>query len=171
MLPAMLRWIPCALCAIALSACSDSSKTQPEYESRWFTYPDSTRTGRNRLCEVNYYVSHDTLYTSEKYHFLSLVYSWDEDSTLAYSRMVFFDRTQTDSAGWYHLPLNQEDIFWREPGTHLSGIVLNSYIGNKYEYKNKVHADAYLYNNYKRTSEDDVRRLPPQLQKLLPIIK
>ena len=153
-----------------LSACTDRETIQPEYESQWFSYPDSTYTGRNRLCEVNYYVSGDTLYTSEKYHFLTLVYSWETDSSLAYQHMVFFDREQTDSAGWYRLPLNREAIP-REPQTYLSGIVLRSYMGDKYDYKHKPHADAYLYNIFRNVSDDDVRQLTPELQKLLPTIK
>lgn len=155
---------------VILSACTDRETIQPEYESQWFSYPDSTYTGRATLCKVNYYVSGDTLYTSEKYHFLTLVYSWETDSTLAYQHIVFFDREQTDSAGWYRLPLNREEIP-REPQTYLSGIVLRSYMGDKYDYKNKPHADAYLYNIFRGVSDDNVQHLTPELQKLLPIIQ
>ena len=143
-----------------------------DFETQWFQYPDSTYLKLENLCVVKYYVSGDTLFTSEKYHFLTLGYSWDEDSTLAYQHMIFFDKSQqSDSNGWYHIVIDKNNIP-REPATHISSIALRSYLGDKYDYRNKPHADAHLYNATKEIVAGRERiTLSPQLQKLYSIIK
>lgn len=143
-----------------------------DYESQWFQYPDSTCRYLNDLCVVKYYVNKDTIFTSEKYHFLTLGYSWDVDTTLAYTHIIFFDRSQkADSDGWYKLIIDKENIP-REPDTHISSIALRSYCGDKYDYKHKPHADAMLFNATKEAGAGRDRNiLSPQLSKLYETIR
>lgn len=156
-----------------LIGCSNTDSVSEGYESQWFSYPDSTYRNRIDVCKVKYYVGGNIIYTSEKYHFLTLAYSWDCDNTLAYQHIVFFDKSQErDAGGWYTIVINRDDIP-REPDTHLSGIVLRNYIGDKYTCNTgDPHADAYLYNSSLELSAGkDRNTLSPQLTKLLPIIR
>lgn len=143
-----------------------------EYETQMFCYPDSTCRHLIDLCEVRYYVEDSIIYTSEKYHFITLGYSWDNDTTLAYTHMIFFDRRQeADSTGWYKLVIDKNNIP-REPGTHISSIALRSYCGDKYDYKHLPHADAMLFNATKEIASARERNtLSPQLSKLYELIK
>lgn len=137
-------------------------------ETAWFSYPNEDRATRTNLCEVNYYVLGDTLFTSEKYHFVTLGYEGETDPEMHYMEIVYFDKMQNpDTDGWYHIVLNRNDIY-REPNTRLTSIVLRSYIGDKYDYKDssKPHVNAYLFDIAKDNAE-----LTPQLKKLLPIIQ
>lgn len=143
-----------------------------DYESQWFQYPDSSYQNLNNLLVVKYYVNGDTIFTSEKYHFITLGYSWDKDSTQAYQHIIFFDRSQSpDSDGWYRIVIDKTNIP-REPETHISSIALRSYCGDKYDYKHKPHADAHLFNATKEIgAARDRNTLSPQLSKLYEIIK
>lgn len=143
-----------------------------DYETQWFQYPDSTAREREDLCVVKYYVNGDTIFTSEKYHFISLGYSWDADTTLAYAHIIFFDRNQNvDSRGWYQLVIDKDNIP-REPGTHISSIALRCYCGDKYDYRHRPHADAHLFNATREIwAARDRNVLSPQLEKLYDIIK
>lgn len=144
-----------------------------DYESQWFQYPDSNLRDLHNLVVVKYYVNGDTLFSSEKYHFMSLGYSWDADTTMAYMHMIFFDRKQNpDSNGWYRIVIDKENIP-REPGTHISSIALRSYFGEKYpDYKHRPHADAMLFNATKEVGVGRDRNvLSPQLSKLYETIK
>lgn len=154
------------------SETASPTAVEAEYESQWFQYPDSTCRYLNNLCVVKYYVNGDTLFTSEKYHFVSLGYSWDADSTLAYMHMIFFDRKQEmDSNGWYRIVIDKDNIP-REPGTHISSIALRSYMGEKYDYKHNPHADAHLFNATKEVPAGRDRNiLSPQLSKLYKTIR
>lgn len=154
------------------SETASSTAVEADYESQWFQYPDSTCLYLNNLCVVKYYVNGDTLFTSEKYHFVSLGYSWDANSTLAYMHMIFFDRKQEmDSNGWYRIVIDKDNIP-REPGTHISSIALRSYMGEKYDYKHNPHADAHLFNATKEvTAGRDRNILSPQLSKLYKTIR
>lgn len=145
------------------------------FESQWFVYPDTSFRKLHRLCVVKYYVSNDTLYTSEKYHFVSLIYSNDSDNSMMYQHMIFFDKKQnTNVDGWYSVHLDKNSIP-REPDTHLSGFVLNAYIGNKYPNavsEHKPHANAYLFNATKEIEYENERdELSEELKKLIDIIK
>lgn len=156
-----------------LMGCSYSNNQCQVYETQWFSHPDSTYLNRVEVCEVKYYVDSNKIYTSEKYHFLTLAYSWDNDNTLAYQHIIFFDKSQErNDEGWYQIAINRNEIP-REPATHLSGIVLRNYIGEKYTCNTgDPHADAYLYNSSLELSAGkDRNTLSPQLTKLLPIIK
>lgn len=143
-----------------------------DYESQWFQYPDSNCIDLHNLCVVKYYVNDDTLFTSEKYHFVSLGYSWDADTTLAYSHIIFFDRKQNlDRNGWYRIVIDKENIP-REPGTHISSIALRAYMGEKYDYKHSPHADAHLFNATKEVAPGRDRKvLSPELSKLYETIR
>lgn len=143
-----------------------------DYESQWFQYPDSNLRDLHNLCVVKYYVDGDTIFTSEKYHFVSLSYSWDADTTLAYSHIIFFDRKQNpDNNRWYRIVIDKENIP-REPGTHISSIALRSYCGDKYDYKHRPHADAMLFNATKEAGAGRDRNvLSSQLSKLYETIK
>lgn len=142
------------------------------YESQWFQYPDSNLRDLHNLLVVKYYVNGDTLFTSEKYHFVSLGYSWDVDTTLAYQHIIFFDRKQKpDSNGWYRTVIDKENIP-REPETHISSIALRSYCGDSYDYKHKPHADAMLFNATKEVASGRDRNvLSPKLLKLYETIR
>lgn len=143
-----------------------------DYESQWFQYPDSNLRDLHNLCVVKYYVNGDTLFTSEKYHFVSLGYSRDADTTLAYSHIIFFDRKQEkDANGWYQIVIDKETIP-REPGTHISSIALRAYMGEKYDYKHQPHADAHLFNATREVAPGRDRNvLSPELSKLYQTIR
>lgn len=161
------------LAGLLLAACRPTTSAGTDYESQWFTYTDSVGGPVKQLCEVRYYVNGDTLFTSEKYHFLTLAYSFDDDNSLMYQHIVYFDRTQQpDRNGWYHIVLNREDIP-REPGTHLSAIVLRNCITPLRPPKEgEDQANAYLFNATTEMSRGrDRNLLTPQLSKLLPTIK
>ncbi len=166
--------VPIMLIALGCTTESRGERNSPSYETAWFSYPDSTYCSRVKLCEVNYYVNGDTLFTSEKYHFLTLVYSWDEDNSMAYQHIIYFDKSQeADPKGWYHIVIDQYNIP-RESATHLSGLVLRSYMGEKYDYKKpgQPHANAYLYNATTEIDADRERsKLSKELSKLYEIIK
>ncbi len=148
----------------------NQSKTT-QYETGWFSFPDSTYSHRIKLCEVKYYVNQDTLFTSEKYHFLTLGYSWNDDDSQAYQHIIYFDKRQQPCNGWYHIVIDSMTIP-REPDTHLSSIVLRSYVGDKYDYKNRPHANAYLFNATTEIEADrDRNKLSKELSKLYNIIK
>lgn len=144
-----------------------------DYESQWFQYPDSSCLNLNDLLVVKYYVNGNTIFTSEKYYFMTLGYSWDKDSTLAYQHIIFFDRSQSpNNDGWYQIVIDKTNIP-REPDTHFSSIALRSYCGDKYpDYRHKPHADAMLFNATKEiVSARDRNILSPELNKLYEIVK
>ncbi len=143
-----------------------------DFETQWFQYSDSTGYNLNDLCVVKYYVNGDTIFSSEKYSFASIGYSWDEDTTLAYHNIIFFDQNQKrNKDGWYSIVI-EENYIPREPETHLSSIALRSYRGNRYDYKNETHADALLFNVSKEIEAGRDRNvLSPQLKKLYETIK
>ena len=144
-----------------------------DFESQWFQYPDSTCRNLNNLCVVKYYVNGDTVFTSEKYHFVSLGYSRDEDCTLAYQHIIFFDRSQkSNSDGWYMIRIDKSNIP-REPNTHISSIALRAYYGDRYDNtEGRPHADAHLFNATKEVgAASDRNVLSPQLEKLYEFIK
>lgn len=144
-----------------------------DYESQWIRFPDSTCLKSHDVCVVKYYVEDDVLYTSEKFHTVTLIYSNDKDNSMAYQNMIYFDKEQSpDKNGWYKIRINKDDI-QRRPDTHISGIVLRSYIGNKYpQIVGKPHANANLFNSTKEIDTDNDRNeLSPQLVKLYQIIK
>lgn len=158
-----------------LSGCAgdrqDSHETgQPApYETARFIYPSDDRRSWTDLCEVRYYVNGDTLFTSEKYYFVTLSYQDDDDGERQYSQIVYFDKTQDpDSNGWYHLVFDRNDII-REPHSHLTSLVLRSYLGPKYDSSNpeRVHANAYLFNQTDYIfAGRDRNRMTPELKKL-----
>ena len=117
------------------------------YETQWVSYPDSTYKGRTNLCVVKYYCDGNVIYTSEKFHFISLVYSYDKDNSIVGQHIVWFDKFQNpDENGWYKCEINKNEIP-KEPGTHLSGIFLMNYYGDKYQLSvGAPMANAYLYN-------------------------
>lgn len=157
-----------------LNESEESAETSgvSDYESQWFQYPDSNLRDLHDLVVVKYYVNGDTLFSSEKYHFVSLGYSWDTDTTLAYSHIIFFDRKQNpDSNGWYRIVIDKENIP-REPGTHISSIVLRAYMGEKSDYKHQPHADAHLFNATREVAPGKDRNvLSPELSKLYQTIR
>lgn len=106
-------------CFIFASCQRNTTPSVANYETGWFTYTDSIGGPVKQLCEVRYFVHGDTLFTSEKYHFLTLAYSFDDDSTLMYQHIIYFDKEQQpDVNGWYHIVFNRNTIP-RESGTHL----------------------------------------------------
>ena len=162
------------LLSCIIFACSQHSKTDTtDYEIQWFTYADSVGGPVKQLCEVRYYVNGDTLFTSEKYHFLTLAYSFDDDNTLMYQHIICFNKDQQpDKNGWFHIVFNRDDIP-REPGTHLSGIVLRNCITPLRPTKEgDDHANAYLFNATTEMPRGrDRDKLTPQLSKLLHTIR
>lgn len=172
----MRYWMILLICMLVMVSCTgqQSEGEAVLYETGMFTIPDSTLRGeRHDIWKVKYYVNGDTLFTSEKYHFLSLVYSYNETNEMAFQHIEFFNKQQAANAdGWYQITLADADIPY-EPDTHLSGIVLRSYLGDKYDYKAyyHAHADAYLFNNTMEMAADrDRNELTQQLRKLLPYI-
>ena len=104
---------------------------------------------------------------------MTIIYSYDTDDSMAYQNMIYFDKKQSpDKNGWYKIKINRDDI-QRHPDTHVSGIVLRSYIGDKYPPKvGNPHANAYLFNSTKEIDTDNDRNnLSPQLMKLYSIIQ
>lgn len=165
-----------ATAMLMLVSCTRTTSPEDgtEYETAMFSSPDSTLTSRTNLCEVRYYVNADTLFTNEKYFFVSLTFSDDNDADKHYDQFVFFDKSQQPNKdGWFHIIFDRKDIY-REPNSHVSAIVLRSYMGDKYDYANPKlpHADAYLYNTTDYIAAGRYRNeLTPQLSKLLPIIQ
>lgn len=133
-------------------------------DSSWFESVEEID-NREKICEVNYYVSGDTLFTSQKYSVLTLSYSLDVDSFFLYRQTFVFDEKQRQNAdGWYHIILNSDNIY-REPATHLSAIVLHRFSNNHDGFR---ESKAYLYE---ATYDDSsYNQLSPQLTKLYPII-
>lgn len=162
------------LSCVLFTSCNQHNTTvTTDYETQWFTYTDSVGGPVKQLCETKYYVNGDTLFTSEKYHFLTLAYSFDDDNTLMYQHIIYFDKNQQpDRNGWYHIVFTREDIP-REPETHLSGIVLRNCITPlRASRVGEGHANAYLFNStHEMARGRDRNILSPQLSKLLPIIK
>lgn len=150
-----------------------SVKSADDFETATFSYPDTAGRGvRHDVCKVSYYVSGDTIFTSERYHYLNLVYSYDADNTMAYHKIIFFDRNQTPEDGWYEIHISQ-DPPERMEGTHLSGIVLRGYRDKYHPEGNGLpNADAYIYNATKEiATSSEKSELSPQLSKLLLYIK
>ncbi len=144
-----------------------------KYETQWISYPDSAYRNRTNICEVKYYCEGNIIYTSEKFHFITLAYSWDSDNSMAYQHIVWFVRFQnTDKDGWYKCSIEKSEIP-KHPDTHLSGIVLMNYIGNKYEHKvGSPMANAYLYNATEEMAPAKDRNiLSPELKKLYEAIR
>lgn len=171
-----MKYLYLIVIATIFTACSHTTPNDysAEFETAWFSYPNDDLSSRTDLCEVKYYVNGDTLFTSEKYFFVSLSYCDNDDVSKHYTQFVYFDKAQKpDERGWYHIIFNRNDI-WREPNSHLTSIVLRSYMGDKYSYDKPgtPHADAYLYNitDYIHHGQDR-KELTPQLKKLLPAIK
>lgn len=139
-----------------------------------FSYPYSTLSSLTDLCEVKYYVNGDTLFTSEKYFFVSLSYCDDNDANKRYTQLVYFDKSQVaNESGWYHIVFDRSGI-WREPNSHLTSIVLRSYMGDKYNYAKpgNPYANAVLYNITDFIfAGRDRNELTTQIRKLLPAIK
>ncbi|MCM1139349.1 MAG: hypothetical protein NC453_12335 [Muribaculum sp.] len=141
-------------------------------ESAMFTYPDSIDiTARHNLCEVQYYVNGDTLFTSERYHFISVAYSWNEDRTVAYHHFIPFDWENPNVKDrWYYVVIAKNAIL-RNPTTHFSGLVLRNYYDPTHRLDlGPYHADAYLYNVSNNLLTDRVE-LTPQIKKLNHILK
>ncbi|MDE6576780.1 MAG: hypothetical protein K2J82_10015 [Muribaculaceae bacterium] len=84
-----------------------------------------------------------------KFHFITLAYSWDKDNSLSFQHIVWFDRFQSpDKDGWYRCVIDKSEIP-KHPGSHLSGIALMNYIGDKYEYRvGAPMANAYLLRRW-----------------------
>ena len=148
------------------------------YDVAMFTYmlKDDPDLRLRDLCPVLYYAKDGILYTSEKYYVLQLSYSQDSDSTLSYTYLVFFDRTQEPNAdGWYSLDLKDKDIP-RIPSTHLSAITLGSYYGGLFtDYSSncvRSRSLGYLYNICNQISEGrEMNTLNDNLENILPYIK
>lgn len=156
-----------------LTSCKYDTHKDANYETLWFTYTDSVDGPVKKLYKVKYYVNGDTLFTSEKYRFLTLAYSFDDDGTLLYQHIIYFDTDQKqDADGWYHIVFERDEIP-REPGTHLSGIVLRNCITPlRPDTIGENHANAYLFNStIEMPRGRDRNTLSPQLSKLLPAIK
>ena len=166
------------LLALSCQSGQDRSFSNPqdseEYEVSEFTYIPGKGKTREKLCDVKYYVSGDTLFTSEKYHGLSLFYSTDNTNDLSYEYMVFFDIAQKPNKdGWYQLTLKDADIP-RIPGAHLSAIIMRNYFGELLPDSVMYVGwpDAVLYNTTQQIRNgQEKKELTPQLSKLLPYIK
>ena len=162
---------------ILLIGCGTShtapAQSEDTIETAMFSYPDTAEFGvRHDVCPVKYYVRGDTIFTNERYHYLNLVYSYDCDSTMAYHKIIFFDRDQTPEDGWYELHISQ-DPPQRIEDTHISGIVLRGYRDKYHPEGNGLpNADAYIFNAAKEiAASSEKSELSPQLSKLLPYIK
>lgn len=150
-----------------------SVQSEVAIETAMFSYPDTAERGvRHDVCPVKYYVSGDTIFTSERYHYLNLVYSYDCDSTMAYHKIIFFDREQTPKDGWYELHISQDPLE-RMEDTHLSSIVIRGYRDKYHPEGNGLpNADAYIFNATKEiAASSEKSELSSQLSRLLPYIQ
>lgn len=157
---------------------SDSIRTEnqsPDYSEKYewqmFCYPEDNELVE--VCPVYYYVSNDTLYTSEKYYYINYLWSSDKDTIMTSSAQVFFDRNQEpNEAGWYANCVVDKNPLYDHTGTHLSAIILRAYDGPLHPSEGLSNADAYLYNATKEIARSSDRNvLSPELKKLIPYIK
>ena len=172
--------ISLVITGILLSGCADgrvpANQDSPysDYETTTFAYVVDVTQPRVKLCDVNYYVNGDTLFSSEKYRALSLYYSKDDENSLSYLYMVIFDIKQSpNDDGWYFLTLSDKEIP-RIPDIHLSAVIMRNYCGELEEVLEPNHTwpDAVIYNNSKEVAHRQDRNvMMPQLQKLYPYIK
>lgn len=150
-----------------------AGETADSYSESMFTTYAGDFEPRADFCPVRYYAKDGVLYSSEKYHALSLYYSKDSDNSLSYLYMVIFDRNQeADADGWFSLDLKDADIP-RIPDTHLSGVIMKNYYGDLTAgQKNYIWPDAALYNNTKEVGNGRDRKvMDAQIVNLLPYIR